>query len=335
MKNYKKSFFVGCVFMLFVFCAVGSYTTYNTLKLTGSGSDPELVLSNGEYLSNTTNGQIDFGAANLTTTGTLASSGVSSSSSGTILTTAGAYLQSDNVRFGYTAPDSNNAYGAILMKVYNKGVSGANIAAYDVVQIDTNKVEFAADTTKTVKARITNNIQFSCFAWLRITRPATTNADTAFIWGKDPAGTAIYEKVVAPAGSQSFMTSDNLYSDVDSIKMCLVDGNSGSYQFDAYYYNTVIQAAGSNNLVCGVAPAAIADSGGTGWVVIRGYAKAYMDAATLIAMPGTLLHGASGGDCVTIASATADSTKNAKILGHAMQPSFKDNTAVLIYVDPR
>lgn len=325
-----KSIIIAIAIALFVSaCAVVNWTGLSAIKFDGTQS-PEITFGNGETVSNETDGTLDFGAANLTTTGTLAASGASF-----ILSASGGYIQSDKVYLGYTNPDSNNAYGAIYMKAYNKGTGGTDIAAYDVVQIDTVKVELAADTTKNSRARITNNVRFSMYAWVRVTRPATTNADTAFIWGKDPAGTAIYEKVVAPAGSQSFMTSDNLYSDVDSIKMCVVGGNTGNYQFDAYYYNAVIAAAGSNQLVCGVAPTAIADSGGTGWIVIRGYAKATVDAATLIAMPGTLLHGASGGDAVTIVAATADSTKNAKILGHAMQPSFKDNTAILIYVDPR
>lgn len=324
---FNKSIIIAIAIAVFVSaCAVVNWTGLSAIKFDNT-QHPEITFGQGETISNETDGVLDFGAANLTTTGSFITS--------IVLSDTNSYTQADRVYLGYTGPDSNNAYGAIYMKAYNKGVSGANIAAYDVVQLDTTKVELAADTTKTKRARITNNIQFSMFAWVRVTRPATTNADTVYIYGKDPAGSSVAERVVAPAGSQSFATSDNLYSDVDSIYVCKVGGNTGDYQFDAYYYNSVIASAGSTQLVCGVAPAAIADSGGTGWIVIRGYAKATVDAATLIAMPGTLLHGASGGDAVTIAAATADSTKNAKILGHAMQPSFKDNTAILIYVDPR
>jgi hypothetical protein len=334
MKVSKKAkvFLLGFTFSLFVMCSIAAYTGFDTIRLRGNGtSDPDIELQNGSTISNYVSGTIDFGAANLTTTGTLATSGTSF-----ILSGSSAYLQADQIRLGYTTPTDTLAFGGNeVMKVYNKGVSATDIAANDVVQWDTTAVEIAADTTKGwCKARITNNIIFDCLAWVKVFRPATTNVDTIWVYGKNSAGTAITEKLIGAAGSEPNLYSKNLYSDIDSIRTSKA-GNSGDYAFDGIYYNTVIVSAGATNLVFGVANSAIADSGGTGYVVTKGLARATVDANTLNAKLGTLLTGAAAGDAVTIASATADSTKNAKILGRAVQPGFRDNTAILIFVDPK
>lgn len=329
MKNYKKAFAVGCIFALFCFCSIAAITGFNQIKMSDT---PEITLSNGSTISEAVAGTISFGAANISTTGSMSATG----STNQTLITSGGYFQADVYRFGYTTPTDTLAFGGNeVMKVYNKGVTATDIAANDVVQWDTTRVQVGADTAKAwCKVRITNNIIFDCLAWLQVTRPAVTNVDTFWVYGKNSAGTAISETIRGAASSQYHVYSKNLYSDIDSIRTSKA-GNNGDYGFYAYYYNTVIAAAGANSLVFGVANSAVADSGGTGWVVTKGYVRATVDANTLGAKPGTLLIGASGGDCVTVASAKADTTYNGKILGKAIQPGYKDNIALLIFVDPK
>lgn len=324
----KKGVLIGIVLAFTFLSLIAANRFYHSIIVKEA---PELEMSNGEKLTNGTDGTVSVTDG----TNTLASVVDDGSVGHVEVPGATGYFKADNYYLGYTAPTSINAYGAIRMKVWNKGVSATDIAAYDVVQMDTSVVELAADTTKANrKVRITNNIIFSCYGYIRVFRPATTNVDTFRVWGKDPAGTAQTESIIGASGSQAYVYSAKLYSDVDSIRTSYA-GNNGSYAFDAVYYNTVIAAAAANNLVFGVATAAIADSGGTGWVVVYGPAIATVDAATLNGTPGVLLTGASGGDAVTIASAAADTTKNAKIFGHVVQPCYKDNTAVLVFVDHR
>ena len=322
----KKGVLIGIIFAFTFLSLIAANRFYHSVIIKEA---PELEMSNGEKLTNGTDGTVSITDG----TNTLASVVDDGSVGHVEVPGAAGYMKADNFYLGYTAPTSITAYGAIRMKVWNKGVSATDIAAYDVVQMDTSAVELAADTTKANrKVRITGNIKFSCYGYIRVHRPAHTNADTIRVWGKDPAGTAQTESIIGAAGSAYYIYSAKLYSDVDSMRTSYA-GNNGNYEFDGIYFNTVIQAAGANNLVFGVATAAIADSGGTGYVVVYGPAIATVDAATLNGTPGVPLLGASGGDAVTISAATADSTKNAKIFGHVVQPCWKDNTAVLVFVD--
>jgi len=333
MKSWK-GMALGVFLTLAFISFIAAYTGLSGLQFDGT-QYPELKFGNGEYISNTVDGTLDFGAANLTTTGTLNASGaLTSAGASFVMSASQGYVNVDNIRLGYSTPDSENVYSAVRIKVYNKQTGGTDVAAKDVCQWDTVAVEIAADTTKNAKARITNNVMFDCFAWVRAIRPATTNKDSIWVYGKDPAGNSILEMLYGVNGSDQIVYSNNLYSDVDSIRVG-VGANTGDFQFDGLYYNAVMASAGAYETLAGVASSAIGDSGGTGWLVIQGFARATVDAATLNAKQGSLLVGASGGDAVTIVAATADSTKNGKILGFAMQPGDKDNTAILIYVDRR
>jgi hypothetical protein len=315
----KKGFVIGVVFMLMFVTLIAANRFAHKLIIKEA---PEIELSNGEKVTNVTDGTVSI------------TDGTNTLGSIVDLGSNGAF-NADQFRLGITAPTATAAYGTVMVKVWNKGVSASDIAANDVVQLDTAAVELAADTTKANRlVRITNNIKFGCYAYIRVNRPATTNADTIRVWGKDPSGTAQTESIIGPAGSLAYNYSAKLYSDVDSMRTSYA-GNTGNYAFDAMYYMTVIASAGANAQVFGVANSAIADSGGTGWVVTHGPVVATVDAATLNATMGTTLQGASAGDAVTIATAKADTTANGKILGYAIQPGYKDNTAILIFVDKK
>jgi hypothetical protein len=334
MKTWK-GIALGVFLSLAFIAFIAAYTGLSGIQFDGR-DHPEIYFGHGEYISNETDGTLDMGAANITTTGTVASGAITMSGTGNTLTTKNSYFQADRFRFGYSSPDSIMAYGSEVMKVYNKGASATDLAANDVCQWDTSQVEVGADTTKGYRlVRLTNNVMFDCFAWLKVTRPANTNADTIYVTGKDPLGVTVTEKISGAAGSQTTIYSRELYSEFTTIRTTIGTGNSGSYKFDGIYYNAVIASAGTNSLVCGVANGAIADSGGTGYIVTKGFVKATVDAATLAGEPGCLIVGTSSGDAVTVVTATVDSTKNAKILGRLAQPAYKDNTAVIIFVDPK
>lgn len=70
----KKVYILSIVLIALVGCAVTSWTGYSAIKFDGT-QYPEITFGNAETISNTTDGTLDFGAANLTTTGKLTSTG--------------------------------------------------------------------------------------------------------------------------------------------------------------------------------------------------------------------------------------------------------------------
>jgi len=299
-------------------------TNFSKVKTT---HNPDLTGANGETWSNNPDGTWSAGGADIRSTG----GDVYTSGGNVYSSNADGYLRADNLYLGYNGLYSIASKGSIRIPVYNVGVSGADITAYSVVVWDQAVKECAADTTKGVTARISNDIMFSAYAQVKVTRDNTGAIDTTFVSGTDPQGNAILDTLAFPNGSVTVMYSDHWYSDLTSITV--FDGSASTFEFDAIYFNSVKACDGANADLAGVATAAIADSGGTGWLVTYGYATAMVDAKTLNAAQGTLLVGASGGDAVTIADATADSTVNGKVLGYAVQSSSEDNKATLIFVD--
>jgi hypothetical protein len=193
--------------------------------------------------------------------------------------------------------------------------------------------EIAADTVKNVKARITNDIMFDAYGQIKVTRNNTGAIDSTFVYGTDPNGDAVADTLAFPNGSGTVRYSEYWFADLDSIRQ--TDGSASTFNYDALYFNSIKACDGAYSDLAGVAVSTISDSGGTGWIVTYGYAMATVDAASAEATQGSILIGASGGDAVTLAEAAADTTKNAKILGYAVQASNTDNKAILIFVDKK
>lgn len=70
----KKFFIATALVAILAGCAVVNWTGLSAIIFDGT-QYPEITFGNGETISNTTNGTLDFGAANLTTTGKVTSTG--------------------------------------------------------------------------------------------------------------------------------------------------------------------------------------------------------------------------------------------------------------------
>jgi len=290
-----------------------------------------------EYITNVSDGTWGFGSADLVTTGTLGS-GTYTNTSYISLTGSQMYLNADQVRLGYTSPDSTQGYGQVRVKVWNCQTGGNDIAAGDVLVWYETAVEVAADTVKQATARMVMSLNgdtgtdLDCYAYIKVTKPATAADDTVSIWGKDPSGTSIVESLIITSTDTTYRYSGGLYADIDSIKTTYCD-ETGDYEFDAIYFMAVKACDGDNGDIMGVAETAIADSGGTGWAIISGPVYATVDAASAFGIVGTHLIGASGGDAVTISDSNVDAAKNGDIVGFLLQPATHDNLRRLIFVD--
>ena len=88
---FKKFSVVAAILVFLAGCAVVNWTGLSAIKFDGTQS-PEITFGNGETISNATDGTLDFGAANLATTGTVTTTGavyLASFNYGTANNTAG------------------------------------------------------------------------------------------------------------------------------------------------------------------------------------------------------------------------------------------------------
>lgn len=65
---FKKVLITIAIIVAFTGCAVVSWTGFSAIKFDNT-QHPEITFGNGETISNATDGTLDFGAANLSTTG--------------------------------------------------------------------------------------------------------------------------------------------------------------------------------------------------------------------------------------------------------------------------
>lgn len=228
--------------------------------------------------------------------------------------------------------NNSNGDGTITYQVRNGGTGGADISAGDVVALDQNLHQLGADTTAAKPFRITFDIDDFGGLWqAKWTHGGTSDADTVTVTGTDVDGTAQIDTLVLTGGN-STAYGHKWFATITAASAAKTSA-SGTQELDVVLLNGAKAMDGANGDRFGVAIEVIADSGGTGMVVISGPAKATVDAATLNATPGILLQGASGGDAVTIAAALADSTANGKILGYALESSVSNNQLIWIFVD--
>jgi hypothetical protein len=230
--------------------------------------------------------------------------------------------------------------GNVQMRVWNGQSSGGDAAANDVLVWDATTRELGADTTAAKPFRITwNPSAFGGLWYVKWTHGGTSDADSIMVTGTNYAGTAqIDTLVLTGGGSTGYGTK--LFASVTSATAAAVS-EAGTQELDVEMFRGIKLADGGNNDIAGVAVGTIADSGGTGQMVILGPVKATVDAASTNATPGAWLIGASGGDAAPFTAAAGDTFVNGnsgnvnagKLLGYALQSSSADNTVIWVYVD--
>ena len=236
----------------------------------------------------------------------------------------------DEVRLGATTTESD---GVVKVLVRNK--TGSSLAAGDVCVWDNTAINVVADASPAAGMTVAEDLSGEGgYYTLYVTATGTPDAgDSVIVYGTEQTNGASFRAATLLAASLNSVTmmtdgSGAIYrfSQVDSVASNQVDGPS-SVQVDAMGFMTVKACDGANTDVAGVATATIADNA-TGWLAVFGVVEATVDAASNAASPGVLLEGASGGDAVVDAAATA-----AKNLGRAMEYSNADNQKIRIFVD--
>jgi hypothetical protein len=236
------------------------------------------------------------------------------------------------MQLGYGVLDT---LGRVLIKVQNK--SGGALALGDVVVWDVTPVVVVTDAALNATHSIANNLSAEG-GWFTLSLALTgtpDGGDEVTITGTSyegvtsavvvlPATAAPVVAVVNTAGTARvhWKTVTAVSANADAVS----DGAS-AMTVNAYAPAGVIACDGANTDIAGVAIGAIADNA-YGYIVTHGVCLATVDAATTACYPGSLLEGASGGDFVVDAAATA-----AKNAARCLEHSTKDNWPILVFID--
>ena len=235
----------------------------------------------------------------------------------------------DEVRLGATTTESD---GVVKVLVRNK--TGSSLSAGDVCVWDNTAIEVCAKDADGGAHTIAEDLSSEGgYYTISFVATGTVAADTVLVIGTEQSnGASFSANIVLTNGSATTtMATDGSgtiyhWSQIDSINSVSTDG-ADSLTVNAYGFMTVKACDGANTDVAGVSTATIADNA-AGWLAVFGVVEATVDAASNAASPGVLLEGASGGDAVVDAAATA-----AKNLGRAMEYSNADNQKIRIFVD--
>ena len=135
-KVNKFAGLLSLILILFIassgFYAYQNLSNFDRIKLQKSNATyGDFIFKNDEFITNDTNGQLSFGAANLVTTGTFTPSGgvVHASTTPVIWTTggaAGAFLDADSIGVDTTPSDGARWWSEIMIP-YNVTLTGAFI----------------------------------------------------------------------------------------------------------------------------------------------------------------------------------------------------------------
>jgi len=287
-------------------------TNFGRLVLTAT---PEITGSNGETISNSTDGGWAFN-------GTITSNGA---------------ITADELRLGHSVLDS---LGRTLLYVQNK--NGGSLAEGDACVWDNTAVVVVADAAMADPAVIANDLSGEGgFMSLVVTMTGTADAgDSIKIYGwQYETGDRDSVAILIPAENNiTFMINDTTtatvglpihWSNIDSVVFNADAIASGASKciVNAYGVATIKACDGAHDDFAGIAIGTIADNA-FGYICVHGTCKATVDAATLDATPGVLLEGAADGDLVTDASATTGQN-----VGRCLEASTVDNKKILVFID--